>query len=142
MNDQSSPPSATEAPWSKTGPKGAKKRRGPLIIAALLGLVTVLGLLLLGTRRKPELPALAALPSAAPSGASNPPLSAVVSEVHAAVPAATDPTNVAAAEPAASPSVAPPPSPAAAEKSAPRVAPRPAEPAPGGPRYTYFGGRR
>jgi len=141
MNDHSTPPSATEAPWSKTGPKGAKKRRAPLIIAALLGLVTVLGLLIHGARRKPELAALAALPSAAPSGAPNPPLGAVVSEVHAAVPAASDPTNVADAEPASSHSVAPP-SPAAAEKSAPRVAPRPAEPAPGGPRYTYFGGRR
>jgi serine/threonine-protein kinase len=142
MNDQSTPPSATEAPWSKTGPKGAKKRRGPLIIAALLGLLTALGLLIYATR-KPELPALAALPSAARSSAPNPALgSTVVSEVHAALPAPPDVTHAADAEPVATRSVAPPSPAAAAEKSAPRVAPRPAEQAPGGPRYTYFGGRR
>src|SRR6187402_1665704 len=39
MNNQPTPPSATEAPWSKTDRKGTGKRRAPLIIASLLGLV-------------------------------------------------------------------------------------------------------
>ena len=136
MNEKSTPPSATEAPWSKTGPKGPKKRRGRLIIAALLGLVTVLGLLIYGTRPKPAAQTLAALPSAAPSSAPNAPPSSVVSEVHAAVPAAP-----ASADAEPTPSSVAPPSPAAA-KPAVRVAPRAGELAPGGPRYTYFGGRR
>jgi len=99
-----------------------------LIIAALLGLITVLGLLTYGARHKPEAPPLAALPSVAPP---SPPLADVVSEVHAAVPAEPD--------------VNPTPSsltPPAAAKTVDRAAPRASEQAPGAPRYTYFGGRR
>ena len=136
MSDQPTPPSATEAPWSKTGRKGGRKRRAPLIIAALLGLVTLLGLLLHGALRKPDAPVLAGLPPSAPSTAPSVRSEPVVAEVHAAIPAA-------ASEPVASPpaSSATPAAPATA-KSVERVAPRAIEPAPGGPRYTYFGGRR
>ncbi|HKO53292.1 MAG TPA: serine/threonine-protein kinase [Polyangiaceae bacterium] len=133
MNDPSTPPSATEAPWSKTGPKGGKNRRAPLIIAGLLGLVTVLGSLIYVLRQKPEAVAIAALPSAVPSSASSTPLAAVVSEVHAAVPAASAVREV--TPPPSSSVAAPLPAPA-------KPAPRAIEQAPGGPRYTYFGGRR
>src|SRR6187549_2213176 len=81
MNDPTSP-SATEASWSKTGRKGGKRRRAPLIIAAVLGLVGALGALFLWTRPKPEAPVLAA--QATPSSAVTAPLAPVVSDVHAA----------------------------------------------------------
>lgn len=132
-NDQPTPPSATVAPWSKTGGKGLKNRRAPLIIAALLALVTVLGLLIYGTRRKPDALALAA---AVQSTASNRALGPVVSEVHAAVPA-----TAVVAEPAPTASSAAP-SMLASAKPVERVAPRAIEQVPNGPRYTYFGGRR
>jgi eukaryotic-like serine/threonine-protein kinase len=140
MNDQPTPPSATEAPWSSTGRKGGRKRRAPLIIAALGGLVIVLGLLIFTTRREPEVPALAGLPASVPS--STPSTPSVASEVHAAVPAA--PVEAVAAVEA---NVNPAPSSVAASSSAtakptPAAPPRAIEPAPGGPRYTYFGGRR
>ncbi len=136
MNDQPTPPSATEAPWSKTDRKGKKNRRAPLIIAALLTLVTVLGLLIFVTRNKPETPALAGLPSAVQSGAPSPALAAVVSDVHAAVPAASVAADVNPA-PSSVASVLP-----STAKAVERVPPRAIEQAPGGPRYTYFGGRR
>jgi serine/threonine-protein kinase len=139
MSDQPTPPSATEAPWSKTGRKGRSKRRTPLIIAGLLGLVTLLGLLLFGIRHKPEAPALAGLPAHVPSSSPNtrpePPV--VVAEMHAAAPATpAEPV----ADPAASSALPAPPAPAPAK--AERVPPRAIEAAPVTPRYTYFGGRR
>jgi eukaryotic-like serine/threonine-protein kinase len=130
--DQPTPPSATEAPWSKTGGKGGKNRRAPLIIASLLALVTVLGLLIYGTRRKPDAPALAA----AASSPSNTPLGPVVSEVHAPVPAAAVVAELAPTPSSAAASLL------ASAKPVERVPPRAIEPAPSGPRYTYFGGRR
>jgi eukaryotic-like serine/threonine-protein kinase len=156
LTDQPTPSSATEAPWSNTGRKRAKKRRAPLIVAALFGLLSVLGLLILINRREPEAPALAGLPPSVPSAASSAGLGSVVSEVHAAVPAAPAaadvaqaPSNVTAssatAPSAAAPSAVAPSavaSSATVVKPAPPVPARPAEPAPGGPRYTYFGGRR
>jgi eukaryotic-like serine/threonine-protein kinase len=150
-SDQSTPPSATEAPWSNTGRKRGQKRRAPLIIAALVGLVTVLGLLLLVIRREPEEPALVGLPPSAPSTMPSARLGSVVSDVHAAVPAARveadvtqAPSSVTASSPVALPPVASSSaasSPAAA-KAAPRAPVRGSEPAPSSPRYTYFGGRR
>jgi len=134
MTLQPTPPSATEAPWSKTGRKGGSKRRAPLIIAALFGLVGVLAVLIYATRSKPEAPVIAALPSATPSAS-------VVSDVHAAVPAAPVVTAEVVANVAPAPSSAASAMPATA-KPAERVAPRANEAAPGGPRYTYFGGRR
>ena len=141
MNDQRTP-SATEAPWSKTGGKAGKKRRGPLIIAAVLGLLTVLGVSIYATRDKPEAPSLAGLPSSSTQGAA--PV-AVVSDVHAAVPAASvemsppASAEVANASPSANSAL---PALAGSAKAGERVPARAVEPAPGGPRYTYFGGRR
>ncbi|HYQ02444.1 MAG TPA: serine/threonine-protein kinase [Polyangiaceae bacterium] len=139
MND-STPPNATEAPWSKTGRKGAKRRRAPLLIAALFGVIAVLGVLVM-TRRKPETPALAAVPT--PSSAPSTPLAPVVSDVHAAVPAAASAELVKAGAEVSNvkPTASATPSVASA-KAADRAAPRAIEPAPGAPRYTYFGGRR
>jgi serine/threonine protein kinase len=136
MNDQPTPPSATEAPWSSTGRKGGKKRRAPLIIAALVGLVTVLGLLILRTRHEPPAPALAGPPPLVPSSAPSAQLGSVVSEVHAAVPAQPQPAAVSQAPSSLAASSS------ATAKPAPAVLPRAIEPAPSGPRYTYFGGRR
>lgn len=147
MNNQPTPPSATEAPWSKTGRKGGRKRRAPLIIAALFGLIAVLGLLIYVTRHKPESSALAVPLANTPSA----PISALTSEVHAALPA----TSVASAASVASvASVAPivadvSPTPSSVAPSAPvtakpvgRAPPRAIEQAPATPHYTYFGGRR
>jgi len=136
MNDQPTPPSATEAPWSKTGRKRGKMRRTPLIIAALAGLLTVLGLLIYGARNRPDTSVLAVVPSAAPSSEPSARLGTVVSDVHAAIPAEPVAPELDAK---ASGSASSTPAPASA---APRVAPRAVEQAPGGPRYTYFGGRR
>jgi len=136
MSDQPTPPSATEAPWSKTGGRGGRKRRTPLIIAALLGLLTLLGLLLYGTRPKPGAPALAGLPPSVPSSAPSARLESMVADVHAAVPAAP---SAPALNPPASEGT---PAASASTRAPDRVAPRAIEPAPGGPRYTYFGGRR
>jgi serine/threonine protein kinase len=139
MKEQPTPPNATEAPWSKTGGKDGKHRRGKLVVAALLALVTGLGVLALATRRKPERPPLA---TATQRSASEPPLSRVVSEVNAAIPAAPIP-----AEPTPS-SVAPalPVNVAPAlpinVKPAGNAPARAVDPAPSGGRYTYFGGRR
>jgi len=137
MNDQPTPPSATEAPWSKTGRKRGSQRRAPLIVAGLLGLCGVLGLLIYLMRDKPEAPAIAALPSAVSSA----PLAAVVSDVHAATPAAPLVTAEVAANAAPSASSVPSALPAGA-KPVERVPRRANEQAPGGPHYTYFGGRR
>ena len=148
MNDQPTPPGATEAPWSKTGRKGGRMRRAPLMIAALLGLVAVLALLLVLTRRKPEATLLAGLPSVAPSNATLG--SAVVADVHAAVPAASVSGSSGASGASVASDVTPMPS-TVAPSSAPATA-KPAEQAaprapaigqaPAAPRYTYFGGRR
>jgi len=146
MNDQPTAPSATEAPWSKTGRNAGKRRRTPLIIASLLGLFAVIGaLLLFVTRHKsPEAPALAALPAGSPSGAPSAVLAPVVADVHAATPAAS---ASAAAQPAASASSVSSTTGSVTAASSTiakpeRVAPRAIEQAPGAPRYTYFGGRR
>src|SRR6185369_3398831 len=143
MNDQTSP-SATESSWSKTGRKGGKRRRAPLIIAALLGLVGALGALFLWTRLNPAAPVSAA--PATPSSAVVSPLAPVVSDVHAAVPAASSADSAPLAVEASNVSV---PSssgaPSALRTTArpgERVAPRAVEQPPGTPRYTYFGGRR
>jgi len=136
MSDQSTPPSATEAPWSKTGRKGAKKRRTPLIVAALVGLVTVLGLLILRARHDVPAPALAGLPPSAPSSVPSAPPGSVMPDMHAAVPAA--PVEAAVAQAPSSLAA----SSSAVAKPVPRAPARAIEPAPSGPRYTYFGGRR
>lgn len=126
-------------------------RRAPLMIAALLGLVAVLALLLVLTRRKPEATLLAGLPSVAPSNATLG--SAVVADVHAAVPAASvsgssgaSGASVAsvASDVTPMPSTVAPSSAPATAKPAEQAAPRaPAiGQAPAAPRYTYFGGRR
>jgi eukaryotic-like serine/threonine-protein kinase len=144
MNDQTSP-SATEAPWSKTGRKSGQKRRAPLIIAALLGLFAAGAALILLMRGKPEAP-VAAGPTT-PTSALIAPLAPVVSDVHAAVPAAPSASAASTAEassnanPAPSSSTAPAAS-SVTTKAAERAAPRVNEQAPGTPRYTYFGGRR
>ncbi|HET7541761.1 MAG TPA: serine/threonine-protein kinase [Polyangiaceae bacterium] len=140
MNDQPSPPSATEAPWSKTGRKRSRRRRAPLLIAALFGLIGVLGVLLYATRRKAETPAIAAASPVVPSAALGP----VVSDVHASMPASSAATTEAPVVADAMPSAAPAaPAPVAVPaKATERVAPRAIEPAAGGPHYTYFGGRR
>jgi len=141
MNEQPTAPSATEAPWSKTGRKSSRRRRAPLLVAAALGLLGVFGVLLYATRHKPEAPALAAVPSAEPSAAPG----SVVSDVHAALPAPSASAELAAelaanptpsVVPAAATPVSTPP------KASERVAPRASEPAAGAPHYTYFGGRR
>ena len=139
LNDQPPPPGATEAPWSKTGRKGRGKRRAPLLIAALVGLVAALALVGWITRRKPEASALArpssVAPQVAPTPTSAPPSPGMVAAVHAAVPAAS---IVAAASP--TPIGVASSSPATA-KPVERVPPRAIEQVPA-PRYTYFGGRR
>ncbi len=109
-------------------------RRAPLIIAGLV-VVVVLGWLGYGTRNKPEAPALAALPSVAQSSAPSAARDPVVSDVQAAVPAAPVVADV-----SPTPSKIAPALPAPARPGVPP--PRAMEPAPGGPRYTYFGGRR
>jgi len=142
MNDPTSP-SATEASWSKTGRKGGKRRRTPLIVAALLGLVGVLGALFLWKRPKAEAPVLAA--AATPSSAVTTPLTPVVSDVHAAVPAASSAGSTPLAVEASNVTPTSSSAPSALRATArpgERVAPRAVEPAPGTPRYTYFGGRR
>jgi len=137
MNDQPTPPpSVTEAPWSKTGRKGAKSRRVPVILAGLFGLVAVLALLVYVTRRKPDAPALAGLPAAPTSSAPSAPVASVVSDVHAAVPA-PPPIEVTAA-----PSSAVSALPASSAPAAPAARAREAGPARAAPHYTYFGGRR
>lgn len=140
INDQPTPPpSVTEAPWSKTGHKGAKNRRLPLIVAALLGLVAALALLLYATGRKAEAPALAGVAPTASGAAPSAPLASVVSDVHAAAPA--EPS----VEPSAAPSLAVAVSSLPTPPSAPvpeRARPRENGPAPSAPQYTYFGGRR
>jgi eukaryotic-like serine/threonine-protein kinase len=134
MKDQQSPPSATEAPWSKTGRKGGHKRRVSVIVASVLGVV--LGLLsIFALRSKSTQPQLAS--SSAPSAASAPSagLETVSSDAHAArqVETATGDATPSAidAVPAPSASAAPrPPARAIAQSS------------PGADHYTYFGGRR
>ncbi len=113
-------------------------RRAPLI-AGLLVVVVVLGWLGYGTRNKPEAPTLAALPTAVPSSVPSARLDPVVAdEVQAAVPAAVSAAPV-VADVSPTPSKVVPALPAPAKPSAPA---RAIEPAPVGPRYTYFGGRR
>lgn len=140
MNEKPSSPSATEAPWSKTGRKGGKSRRAPLVAVALLGLCGVLGSLIYVSQRKAEAPALAAAPLPMPSSAASTPL-VPLADVHAAVPAAS--ASAVAEMPEARPSASAAASavPASA-KVGERAVPRAAEQPPAAPRYTYFGGRR
>jgi len=143
MTDQPPLPSATEAPWSQTGRKGVKRRRAPLIIALSLGLVSALGLLVYGARRKPESKALAGLSQPASASAPTRALGSVVSEVHAALPAASAAGTSTVAEVNANPTSSGAAAGASASaKPGERVSPRANEQAPGAPRYTYFGGRR
>jgi len=146
MNEKPSAPSATEAPWSKTGRNAGKRRRAPLIIAALLGVVGALFVLLLLVNRQKsaEAPTLAALPTASPSSALSAELAPVVADVHAATPAAS---GSSAAQPSASAasvssSTSSVTSASSATAKPERVAPRANEQAPAAPHYTYFGGRR
>jgi eukaryotic-like serine/threonine-protein kinase len=127
----SSPPGATEAPWSKSGRKHSGPRRASLILGALFG-ITALGALGFWSTRAKEAPVVAASSSLAgarsvPSVQTTP----VATEVHAALPAES---NTAAA---ASSAVAAGPLPSSSTRSTPRApAQGPARP------YTYFGGRR
>ncbi len=130
MKDQQSPPSATEAPWSKTGRKGGRTRRVPLVVASLLGVT--LGLFSIFAMRSQSTPSQLAR-SSTPSARSAPStgLDAVISEAHAApaVESATSDATPATPAPSASAAQRPP---------ARAIAPS----SPPADRYTYFGGRR
>jgi eukaryotic-like serine/threonine-protein kinase len=138
MNQASSPPGATEAPWSRTGRKGGKGRRVPVIIASLAFLAIGIGFALAWSRSDGTGPVAAgsrstvegSAPSAelVPAGSASP----QQPEAQAALPTASSAVNV---NPVLSGSSLPAP------RVQPPVAEQVAAPA-ATPRYTDFGGRR
>jgi eukaryotic-like serine/threonine-protein kinase len=143
MKDQQSP-SATEAPWSKTGRKGRRNRRLPVLVASLLG--AVLGLLsILVLRSKSTPPQLVGTRGSSVASVPGAGLETASSEAHAAnqvEPPPSDATPRARdATPAPSASV---PSASVPSASAPQRSPARASAQSGAAtdRYTYFGGRR
>jgi eukaryotic-like serine/threonine-protein kinase len=133
MKDQQSPPSATEAPWSRTGRKGGRNKHVPVIVASLLGVVV--GLLSIFAVRSPSTPPkLAGSPVPAVVSAPSAGLANVSTETRAALPVETptsDATAASAPVPAPSASAAQRPPARASQQSSPAA-----------DRYTYFGGRR
>lgn len=138
MKQEPSPPGATEAPWSRTGRKGGKSRRVPVIVASLVCFALVIGFVLARSRSQGNGPAAVGSPSTVAAGA---PSAELVPAVEASPQSPAAPT---AALPVArdveeksAPSAAPPPP----ARVPPPVTQQAAAP-PVNPRYTDFGGRR
>jgi serine/threonine protein kinase len=141
MNQEPSPPGATEAPWSRTGRKGGKSRRVPIIIASLAFLAIGIGFAFAWSRSDGTGPVAAGSRSTVEGSAPS-------AELEPLVPAASAgprQPEAQAALPTVSSAVNVKPVPSGPDLPAPRVQPPVAEQVaapPSTPRYTDFGGRR